>query len=80
MRSNGDVDLIEPQIILPKKTNSIKLKYNQDSAKVPSFYSRPGPGMYENNKNLDKLSKFSKSTSTTFASTYTGDKGPQHRF
>jgi hypothetical protein len=89
LRSNGDVDLLEPQSFrtfsidaktIPKKTDNKKLKYDQDSAKVPNFYSRPGPGMYENNKNLDKLSKFSKSTSITFGTNYTSDKGPQHRF
>ena len=69
--------------ILPKKLKAsherlVNLQqYDQYSLKVPSYYNRPGPGQYENNKNLDKLSNFSKSTSVTIACT--GWKEPQHR-
>ena len=66
---------------IPKKPyyNPInKLMYDQNSQKVPNFYSRPGPGMYENNKNLERLSKFQTSTSVSIG--HNTEMVPQHRF
>jgi len=45
-----------------------KLKYDQVSKRVPAYYNRPGPGQYENNHNLTKLSKFESSPSIKISS------------
>ena len=36
--------------------------YNQDSSKVPIYYSRPGPGMYESEVNFGQSASASKVT------------------
>ena len=35
--------------------------YHNDSERDPQFYNRTGPGQYENNKNLDKVSTHARS-------------------
>ena len=57
---------------------------------MPAYYNRPGPGMYDNNSNLDKLSKFETITGPKIVKSVDNSKGfinnkldgksPQHRF
>jgi hypothetical protein len=61
------------------------VSYKQDSQWVPKFYTRPGPGMYENNRNMSNLSKHPRSSSASI--TESGmlrgmfkKAGPKHRF
>lgn len=35
------------------------INYHNDSKRIPPFYNRTAPGTYDNNKNLQKLSKHS---------------------
>jgi hypothetical protein len=61
------------------------LKYDQNSKKVPAYYNRPGPGMYENNQNLSKLSKFESSPGVKMSKAgmsngFLQGKVAQHRF
>jgi hypothetical protein len=60
-------------------------RYDQTSKRVPAYYNRPGPGLYDNNSNLDKLSKFETTTGPKIvksidSSGFFVGKSPQHRF
>lgn len=55
--------------------------YDQDSKKVPQYYTRPGPGLYEVNQNLERLSKFHRTASVSIGDhSILGSNSPRHRF
>ena len=58
--SDKNSDVFESNILTRTVSHqsSRTKRYDQHSKRVPAYYNRPGPGLYDNNSNLDKLSKF----------------------